>query len=111
MIHTFDKGLLTAGYKQEQQKWLHIQKRWFKTLQLDCISWASWSTLPRKVDEIPSQSKLRSPGHNKQQQLLWLFQSLWRKGDKTHTHHYNSIISVLKKKVANPSKCQSLLPL
>jgi len=65
MNHTFDKGLLTAGYKKEQQKQLHTQKRWLETLQLDCISWGGVSTPPRKVDELPSQSKLHGPGHNK----------------------------------------------
>jgi hypothetical protein len=59
-------------------------------------------------------SSLASPGHNKQQLLHWRISVTVKKGwqqIKTHTLHYDSIISVLKKKVANPSKHKSLLPL
>jgi len=94
------QGLLTAGYKQEQ---LHTKECGFEILQLDCIRCGGGSTLQCGVDKLPSQSKLHSPGHNKQQ-LLLLCISITAKGDNKlkHTHHYNSIISVMKEQAANP---------
>jgi hypothetical protein len=98
------RGLLTAGYKGNNRNDIIPNSMDSKSFSWTALHVVVGLFFNAKLISSPVSPNYTVQGTTNSNFFSYVSQSLQRKGDNKlkHTHHYNSIISVLKEQPANP---------